>query len=83
MTTTIDDAGKRLAHLVDKALAGESVVLTRQGNPVAQLIAVQPEQRPWRNPNPPSPGRFAGVDIDVPAFRLSSPLNNLLGIQLT
>lgn len=68
MTTTVDEAGKRLADLVDKALAGESVVLTRQGNPVAKLVAVQPEQRPWRNPSPPSPSRFAGVDLDEPAF---------------
>lgn len=83
MITTIDEAGKRLADPVDKALADESVVLTRQGNPVAKLVAVQLEQRPWRNPNPPVAGRYAGVDFDEPAFGSSFPLNNLLGIQLT
>ena len=83
MITTIDEAGKRLADPVDKALADESVVLTRQANPVAKLVAVQPEQRPWRNPNPSPPSRFAGVDLDEPAFGSSLPLNFLPGIQLT
>ena len=68
MTATIDETGKRLADLVEKALTGETVLLTRQGIPVAMLVAVQPKQRPWRNPNPPLPARIADGNLDEPAF---------------
>ena len=68
MTATIDEAVKRLADLVEKAFTGETVLLTRQGIPVARLVAIQPKHRPWRNPNPPLPARFGGVDLDEPAF---------------
>ncbi|HEY7062376.1 MAG TPA: type II toxin-antitoxin system Phd/YefM family antitoxin [Chloroflexota bacterium] len=39
-TVTIDEAATKLSQLVDRAAAGEEVVLTRGGHPVAKLVAV-------------------------------------------
>ena len=39
-TIAISDATSALSQLVDQALAGEEVVLTRQGKPVVRLSAV-------------------------------------------
>jgi len=46
---TIAEAGEKLAELIDRAIAGEGVVITRGGAPVAELrpVAVPaPEPRP-------------------------------------
>jgi prevent-host-death family protein len=43
-THSIADAGNNLAELIDRALAGEGVVITRGGRPVVELKPVpQPE----------------------------------------
>lgn len=39
-TIAISEATSALSQLVDQALAGEEVVLTRQGRPVVRLSAV-------------------------------------------
>jgi prevent-host-death family protein len=36
----------KLSSLIDKALAGEEVVITRHGKPTVSLHAVQPESKP-------------------------------------
>lgn len=50
-TIGISEATSALSQLVDQALAGEEVVLTRQGKPVVRLSAVAA-----------SPVRAAGMD---------------------
>jgi prevent-host-death family protein len=42
-TYSIADATLHLAKLIDLALAGESVVITRRGRPVVALTPVQAE----------------------------------------
>jgi prevent-host-death family protein len=39
---SVADAKNRLPSLIDKAIAGEEVVITRHGKPVAQLTARAP-----------------------------------------
>lgn len=39
----------KLASLIDKALAGEEVVITRHGKPTAKLSAVEAEHVPKRS----------------------------------
>jgi prevent-host-death family protein len=45
---TISEAKDQLAELIDRAIAGEGVVITRNGKPVAELHPV-PEQQEGRN----------------------------------
>ena len=39
---TVAEAESRLSDLIDRALAGEGVVITREGQPVVELKPVQP-----------------------------------------
>lgn len=47
-TVSIYEAKTRLSHLVDRALRGEQVVITRHGRPVARLVAAAPPRPPRR-----------------------------------
>jgi prevent-host-death family protein len=42
----IRQARQELADLIDRAEAGEEVVITRQGRPVAKLIAAPKDRKP-------------------------------------
>lgn len=42
MQISVTDAKDRLAELVRRAEAGEEVILTRHGHPVARLVPVKP-----------------------------------------
>jgi prevent-host-death family protein len=47
MTThSIAEAKDQLSRLIDRALQGESVVITRRGEPVVELKPVRPAPRP-------------------------------------
>jgi prevent-host-death family protein len=43
---SVAEAKNRLSDLVDRAIAGEAVVITRHGRPVAELKPVRPHVRP-------------------------------------
>ena len=43
---SVADAKNRLPELIDRALKGEDVVITRHGQPVAELNAIQTPVRP-------------------------------------
>jgi prevent-host-death family protein len=43
---TLADAKARLSALIDRVEAGESIVITRRGKPVARLVAVAPPRKP-------------------------------------
>lgn len=46
MELSIEEAGPRLDELIDRMLAGEEVILTRNGRPVARLVpAVDPDHQ--------------------------------------
>lgn len=67
---SVVEAGKHLSELIDRALAGEGIVITREGRPVANLqpIArsgrpVTPEDLDWlaaRRMRPGAPSEEAG-----------------------
>lgn len=42
---SVAEAKNRLSDLINRSLAGESVVITRHGHPVVELKAVQPAGR--------------------------------------
>lgn len=43
---SVADAKAHLSDLIDRALEGEGVVITRHGRPVVELRPVQPPARP-------------------------------------
>jgi len=46
-TVSLYEAKTRLSHLVDRAIRGEEVIITRHGRPVARLVSAAPA-RPRR-----------------------------------
>ena len=42
MTATIEEVQARLPEFLDRVAAGEAVVITRDGRPVARLVAEEP-----------------------------------------
>jgi prevent-host-death family protein len=57
-------AKAQLSDLLDKVEAGEDVVITRRGRPVAQLSALAPRKRPLRP--------LAAFRAKMPAWRKPS-----------
>ena len=47
-TVSIYEAKTRLSHLVDRALQGDEVVITRHGRPVARLVPAARARAPRR-----------------------------------
>jgi prevent-host-death family protein len=45
-THSVDEAKNRLSELIDRALAGEGLTITRHGHPVVELRPVGPAPRP-------------------------------------
>lgn len=45
-THSVAEAKNQLSELIDRALAGEGVVITRHGHPVVELKPVSPPARP-------------------------------------
>jgi len=43
---SVAEAKNQLSYLIDRALAGEDVVITRHGHPVVELKAIRPPVRP-------------------------------------
>jgi prevent-host-death family protein len=64
-TVNIEQATADLSRLVDRAAAGEEIVITRHGEPIARLVAVS------HNSKPRTPGSLRGRiriadDFDAP-----------------
>lgn len=55
---SVVEAKNRLSDLIDRAMKGEAVVITRHGTPVVELKAVQP-----------APKRVTQADLDWVAAR--------------
>ncbi|HTQ79112.1 MAG TPA: type II toxin-antitoxin system prevent-host-death family antitoxin [Thermoanaerobaculia bacterium] len=63
MVVRREEEGRHLSRLLDRALAGEEVIVTRSGKPVAKLVPLPRERR--------RPGSLAGrltisPDFDAP-----------------
>jgi prevent-host-death family protein len=63
-TVNVHDAKTHFSRLLDKAHAGEEIILSKAGKPYARLmpLAVEPAQR--------QPGRYKrpGVQVDASVF---------------
>jgi prevent-host-death family protein len=46
MNVSVYDAKTNLSRLLDRAASGEEVVITRNGRPVAKLVAATPVRKP-------------------------------------
>ena len=46
MNVSVYDAKTNLSRLLDRAANGEEVVITRNGRPVARLVAAAPARKP-------------------------------------
>ncbi len=62
LTVNMHDAKTTLSKLVEKALAGEEVVIAKAGIPLVTLVPIQ------RNETPRKPGRFKGQIVMAPDF---------------
>lgn len=47
LTVTLVEAKARLSELLDKAAAGEEIVVTRHGRPAGRIAAVSPPKQPF------------------------------------
>jgi prevent-host-death family protein len=45
-TASIYEAKAKLCHLIDRALRGDEVIITRHGLPVVRLVPARPERSP-------------------------------------
>ena len=45
-THSVADAKNRLSELIDRALGGEGIIVTRHGTPVVELRAIRPAPPP-------------------------------------
>jgi antitoxin (DNA-binding transcriptional repressor) of toxin-antitoxin stability system len=64
-THSVAEAKNKLSELIDRALNGEEVVITRHGHPVVEMRATRPKKRPitqadldWLKANRP-PGQLS------------------------
>ena len=46
MNVNVSNAKTQLSRLIDRVLAGEEVVITRHGRPVARLVGTRQEEGP-------------------------------------
>ena len=52
---SVAEAANGLSELIDRAMKGEEIIITRHGQPVARISALQPQ--------PPVPRRITSEDI--------------------
>jgi prevent-host-death family protein len=64
----VAEAKAKLSELLDRALAGEEIVIARAGKPLARLVPVA--ERPMRKP-----GAWRGWAADVPAVVFLEPMD--------
>ncbi|MCH4894545.1 MULTISPECIES: type II toxin-antitoxin system Phd/YefM family antitoxin [unclassified Sphingomonas] len=58
----VHDAKTNLSRLIDRANAGEEIIIAKAGKPYARLMPLEPERHP-----PRKPGRFRHLLKDVPS----------------
>ena len=76
VVNTISEAKARLSELIDKACAGQEIIISRAGKPVAVLTAFKKSERPRR------PGALRGkIHIKDDFDRLPDDLAEALGAK--
>ena len=64
MTLNLYEAKTQLSSLVDKAAAGEEIIIAKNGTPMAKLVAVR--SRPLRKPGKLKGKIWISKDFDAP-----------------
>jgi prevent-host-death family protein len=64
----IAEAKAKLSELLDRALAGEEIVIARSGKPLARLVPVNPME-------PRKPGAWRGWAASIPTEVFLAPLD--------
>lgn len=65
----VHDAKTHFSRLLDRAHAGEEIILAKSGKPYAKLVPIDEAPKPRRKP-----GRFAGQFGDIPDSVWFDPL---------
>jgi antitoxin (DNA-binding transcriptional repressor) of toxin-antitoxin stability system len=76
-TYSVAEAKNNLSELIDRALKGEGVLITRHGKPVVEFKAVPPQVGPvsdadltWLAANRLQPDRDPAEDAGAPLMRI-------------
>ena len=80
MIVNVHEAKTHLSRLIDRAAAGEEIVLGKAGKPMARLIAYRERREPRR------PGALAGririaADLDETPARIVDAFEDCLSTQ--
>ena len=62
----IFESKTHFSEIIRRVLAGERFVITRRGEPVAELRPVEPKKRPLRRGSCKNPGFWMAPDFDEP-----------------
>ena len=77
IVNTVSEAKARLSELIDKALSGQEIIISRAGKPVAVLTAFRKTERPRR------PGALRGkIHIGEDFKELPNDLAEALGAKI-
>jgi len=66
MVMNLYDAKAKLSHLVDRAAAGDEIVIAKAGKPMARLVALAPKRRRKRKPGGGKGKIWMAPDFDAP-----------------
>jgi len=64
MTLNLYEAKTQLSSLVEKAAAGEEIIIAKNGTPMAKLVALR--NRPLRKPGKLKGKLWVAADFDAP-----------------
>lgn len=64
MTFNVHDAKTHLSRLIDRACAGEEIILAKAGEPKAKIVPIEPSTKPMRMPG----GLTLTGPLDLAAF---------------
>jgi prevent-host-death family protein len=73
-TFSVAEAKNRLSELIDRALAGEGVTITRHGEPVVELRPVEPVR--------PAPRPITPADVDWLVSRRRGRMSSVDSVTL-
>ncbi len=66
MVMNLYDAKTRLSQLVDRAAAGEEIVIAKSGKPLARLVPLEPPRKRPRKPGGWKGKLWVAPDFDAP-----------------
>jgi len=73
MTATVNmhEAKTNFSKLVERAMAGEDIIVARAGKPCVRLVRIEPETLP-----PRTPGRLKGLLTSIPDSVWFEPMSD-------